>query len=908
MDRPLALDLVGRTGELAILREAVAAARTGAGTFVALTGEAGLGKTALLDEIARVAGAETEIVRLRGDQLLADVPFDAVSAGLGVRWKQVVSTAGAGGTAMSEPVLIEAIVQDVADVSLTSTVVILIDDLQWMDQPSVRVIAGLARRAEQHSMVIVAASRPTDRPDLGHLLQRARPVALSPLAEPAARTLIERHLHGSPADAEEILHRAVGSPFWIQRLCAFANDVDGAGGGAPRLDLVVLSPLRVLGIGGIRILAVAALCGARIDVRRVADVLDEPPETVERVLREAEGLGAITSIPDWRFTHDLVRETLVHDLPTETRDLVYRTLGRDLEQTDPHTAVGYLSQLSDTDAHVGEVLLRAAASSAMSTIVEAASLAERGWKLLPDGHQWRLPAIGDVVGLLALAGRANDAYAIGGDVLDEDLEPTAQARLRVALCAAAEHANRSADALVVIEPALRLGGLAPEVAALVHAWAGRAWLWTGDLDEAEAACAQASEVAGSHDSIVSATRSLIAAARGYAADAVAIARRSAGETYVPSMPADGHILPDTFHDPYGVRVIFAARLLDVDDMAQSQAEFEAVLAGDGLLPLSRHTTCLLGIAAMHYLCGDLASALVKGHEAVAVAADTGTTLGFPLVSGLEAYIALEAGDLAGARAACDEGWSNAMLPGTNAGIDVLLKVDMLVSEIDGTSEDSLARLELLWAMAAPMAYLAAWRTMAPTAVRIAAARGHHLAGPLAEHARIGAERGCESPSAEATGLRCLGLASSDPDLLARAAAAYGRTPRAMDEMECRIECAEMLLATDDKLGARTHLHRALVLSRELQLAGSEQRITAILRRVGVRERRAVRDATLGWNALTVTEERVVELVAEGLTNREVGGRLHMGARTVETHLSHVFTKLDVRSRVELARAYATRDQ
>jgi DNA-binding CsgD family transcriptional regulator len=62
----------------------------------------------------------------------------------------------------------------------------------------------------------------------------------------------------------------------------------------------------------------------------------------------------------------------------------------------------------------------------------------------------------------------------------------------------------------------------------------------------------------------------------------------------------------------------------------------------------------------------------------------------------------------------------------------------------------------------------------------------------------------------------------------------------------------------------------------------------------------------GWNSLTPTELQVVELVAQGLTNPEIGQRLFIGRGTVKTHLSHVFAKLNVSSRAELAAAVSRR--
>ena len=64
--------------------------------------------------------------------------------------------------------------------------------------------------------------------------------------------------------------------------------------------------------------------------------------------------------------------------------------------------------------------------------------------------------------------------------------------------------------------------------------------------------------------------------------------------------------------------------------------------------------------------------------------------------------------------------------------------------------------------------------------------------------------------------------------------------------------------------------------------------------------------TAGWDSLTPAEESVVRLVASGLTNKEVGRELLMGAETVKTHLAHVYDKLGVRSRAALATEFAAR--
>jgi DNA-binding CsgD family transcriptional regulator len=84
------------------------------------------------------------------------------------------------------------------------------------------------------------------------------------------------------------------------------------------------------------------------------------------------------------------------------------------------------------------------------------------------------------------------------------------------------------------------------------------------------------------------------------------------------------------------------------------------------------------------------------------------------------------------------------------------------------------------------------------------------------------------------------------------------------------------------------------------------RTTAALRALGVRHREPGigRRPSVGWAALTPTELRVIHLVTGGLTSREIGTQLSISRRTVETHLAHIFSKLGVSSRVQLAITYA----
>ncbi|MBW3665557.1 MAG: LuxR C-terminal-related transcriptional regulator, partial [Actinobacteria bacterium] len=104
------------------------------------------------------------------------------------------------------------------------------------------------------------------------------------------------------------------------------------------------------------------------------------------------------------------------------------------------------------------------------------------------------------------------------------------------------------------------------------------------------------------------------------------------------------------------------------------------------------------------------------------------------------------------------------------------------------------------------------------------------------------------------------------------------------------------------------LTEALDLWEDMGAVREVARLEARLRDLGVRRGkrgRRQRPAT-GWEALTETEQRVVDLVAEGLIYREVGERMFISRRTVETHVAHIFTKLDISNRGDLLTAYEAR--
>jgi DNA-binding CsgD family transcriptional regulator len=148
-----------------------------------------------------------------------------------------------------------------------------------------------------------------------------------------------------------------------------------------------------------------------------------------------------------------------------------------------------------------------------------------------------------------------------------------------------------------------------------------------------------------------------------------------------------------------------------------------------------------------------------------------------------------------------------------------------------------------------------------------------------------------------------GLAEQDPYILDQAAGRYSAAPA----RACALEDAGNAWADhgcrDD---AENRLRQAYELYERLGAPDGMARIRLCLRGMGTRVRhwKHADRPPFGWGSLTETERRIADLVAQGLSNREVASRVFLSSHTVAFHLRHVFWKLGVSSRVQLARMAA----
>jgi ATP/maltotriose-dependent transcriptional regulator MalT len=157
-------------------------------------------------------------------------------------------------------------------------------------------------------------------------------------------------------------------------------------------------------------------------------------------------------------------------------------------------------------------------------------------------------------------------------------------------------------------------------------------------------------------------------------------------------------------------------------------------------------------------------------------------------------------------------------------------------------------------------------------------------------------------------LRCRGLLDDDADVLLASVDAYRRSPRSVERAGACEDAAVALTRGRRTDEARALFDEALELHQAVDASLDIRRVTAAMRQAGLRRgtRSKRHRPRTGWNALTSAERDIAALTVEGLTNPQIAERLFISKRTVQTHLSHVFAKLGISSRVALATIAAER--
>lgn len=372
--------LVGRGAELRALTAALERAAAGCGRLVAVTGEAGIGKTRLLEELVRASGLPASGV-LRGrcpEQIGAPSYWpwtrilrahaaargvDALRAELGTAAERLAALVPGLAPSNAAPpapageqetryAMFAAVSSLLRGAAATAPLLVLLEDVHWADEGSLALLEFLAQELEGTRLLLVITYRERERPSrpralrttLRTAVRHGQRIALRGLDGDAVAELIERTSGGDAARtlAPRLAELTGGNPFYLVEVLR-ALEQEG------RLDsLAVDTPLGLPDSvrDSIRrhlepippedrdLLAVAAVAGESFAVDLLAQVLDGDATAVRERLHAAVARGFIVERAGgrFRFAHALLRETIYGDLLPATRVHLHARVGEALEK------------------------------------------------------------------------------------------------------------------------------------------------------------------------------------------------------------------------------------------------------------------------------------------------------------------------------------------------------------------------------------------------------------------------------------------------------------------------------------------------------------------------------------------------------------------------------------------------
>jgi DNA-binding CsgD family transcriptional regulator len=868
--------------------------RTPPGVSIVIEGPPGIGKTFLAREILDgVPAGEAKVLRVAGEQGRRNDP-------LALAGQLLDGTPPRGGPG-------DAALDRVDELCAEGPVVLCVDDAHYLDGASLTLLRRLVWASRSLPLGVLVTTRPDpSREQLTALVRQAQVRLWLPPMGPMMieRLVFDRTGRWPGPLLRRILGLAAGNPLFVSELLGaykkagalaeagpdviearFELDLRGTG-----LDEVIRAQLGQMDQPTRDVLAAIAVWGTDMGADDLtsmlpgsAHALDEP---IERAI--ASGLARREPVGTVGFTHDLFREVTYGDLPEPRRRALHRQAARVL------AAAGYRPSL------VADHLLRAAGTDddpALAAALHEAVAATSGYApevtadLLDDvasvGADVPEQLLLDHADALFQRGRGESAETLIRERIAAVTDPAVAAQMQMILIRSLFNRADTAAAREAIEQTAAIAGLP---AATVRQLEGtRAWLLVmagqgppaAELDAMLARCVAAGDQDARANLLTSVASTAFLAGRPEAALEFMRARQEfIHETDSFRSRSSSLSLPAMFElaasGPAAARAALSrARELAAEREAPWLDPFLGFVAG--------------GIA---FAAGDWDDAVAELDSALERAEETNTGW-ISLPVGFRSYIDAHRGHAGPARARL-ESFRHRGLP-LQFGHDRPGWAELAVLEAEGSIREASTLARTLWSAA--RSHPDRWAAdLAPDVIRIAVAgMDRRLADQVGEDVSV------LCPPAVARLVH--GMLTADPDAIDETATELADAGRLAAEAFAREELACTAAAAGDRDRATAALDMALAGYQRMGAVPDRDRALGRLRALGIRRgsREAHRDASFGWASLTATETRVAELVRDGLTNREIGTRLFVSPRTVQTHVSHILQKTGLRSRVEIAR-------
>jgi DNA-binding CsgD family transcriptional regulator len=931
--------LVGRDSETAMLARLMREVAGGRGSSVLIEGEPGIGKSALVRAaLADAAEVGCQVFWGAGDELGQALPLLPLLEGLRVREPsanprrntivrllrgEVTADRGTDVAAA----LAEQLLALVAEQCAAQPTILVIDDLQWADQASITLWGRLARSVRQVPLLLVGMMRPVPQREdllaLRRVVDDAARLQLTGLTEAAVAELVAALAGGKPGDKLlRLADGAAGNPLYVTELVAALDrssilTITGSGaaeltsGPAPSSLSAAIADRLGFVSGPVReVLRAAALLGVDFAVPDLATVLGRGVADLIPAVDEARAAGVLAeSGNDLGFRHPLIRAALYDEIPAPVRAAWHRDAACALAEAGApvdrvaRQLLRAVGGLGGTTEPMDEWILSWLARSAELLVGQApraaADLLRQAVASSPAGSAWHDCLVGRLADALYRIGDTAGAEQVSNRVLAYAVEPDLVVDLHWTLAQCRMRAGRSAESLATLDRALATPGISARHRARLLVLAARTHSHLGEAETAgrvAAAALAAASQTGDNWAIGWALHvlTLVTAAQGQMADALPLFDRALTVTQADPALTDLRLL---------LQINKAVTMSGLDRYE------DAFVAARQARHLADRAGTVVRLAQAHSALGQLLFDTGRWDDAMAEVEVLHEDLNEPGAAccdhGIAAVICFHRGEITAARSHLAVAVPHAKRIGHRV-VGTLALARSLDCEQAGALPEALAVLTA--GFADKTEELEEIEDLFADAVRLAAQIGDlGTAKAIAGHAvALAAES--EIPHRQANALYCSGLLDHDATRLLAAADRYSDATRPLLSATALEAAAGDFVCTGDRDQARAAFTRAVEIYTSLGAVTDVARLRTRFRAHGIRRAPHAkhRQARSGWDSLTPAETKIAALVEGGLTNPEIAAKLFLSRRTVATHVSHILKKLDVHSRIDIAREAALR--
>lgn len=913
----------------------------GEGGLLWIEGEPGVGKSTLVRQLIREAEArECPVRSTSADEFTGLFPLSVMLDCLGVEaWQpeRLPSSDLAGTPAVSLELgnrilnVSDRLHSAVEELCARSPLLLVVDDLQWVDSESISLWRRLVRITAQAPLLLVAVQRSGNTGGTAGLREDFRAndgrfLTIGPLSQAEVGVVVE-HLVGHPpgASMRQALTQAGGNPLYVRELVTlliWQDEIVTSGGiaelredqtdsGLAALSSVIAKRLDLLSPDVNGAVSLAAFLGGTFSRTDLTAVLRMEAGEAEELLRRATAAGVLRLVGDTNvsFQHVLMRQILYRSVPEAVRYALHREIAEVLASLSatPSTRVAehLVAAVAADDSWTVNWISGEAPALLYKAPTVATELLQRALAALPPSDERWLPMSLNLVTVLFRTEQDADASAWAKRVLDVADDPGTAAAMRWHMGWIAWRGKDLEEALSQAEDALRLPGI-PAF------WRGRLQSLRavvlgdglGDIHMCEEAAIEAmatAEEAGDMFSLAYASSTLFY---------VNVCRRP--RDYRTSLAYVDTALQalrdhDTRRELHDVHMIlfdnrmFALQNLDrLEEADATLQQARAVAADVGETPMNR---LAVPAAIQSFWTGrwdDARAELDAARADLLEVTNNGLRAHWPqlLMHGVAALISAHCDDLEVAQESIRAGDDVRIATSIDRdNCDFLVAAKALTAERAGSPDEALR-------IFAPMTNPEYGRSLLkyqwlPDIVRLAMdmsdARMADQAVKIcdAEASESGTER------ARLAAVRCTGIRTGRPELLLTAVEYYRKAGRRVEQAWALEDAAAILARSGDASRlAEACLHEAIEIYHELDANWDIQRARQRLQPLGIRTvlPRLQPKPRSGVAALSPTERSIALCIARGHSNPQIAEELMLSGRTVEVHVSNIMKKIGAMSR------------